>query len=98
MLANKGGGRYLTRLLSLSSYHSSKPSFETAKDEKKKKRGCCIFTRYLCAATWKKTFAVREGKAGCNAIFLAMPLIRSRNVFSLQGLSLITVLTQAVPD
>jgi hypothetical protein len=46
----------------------------------------------------EENFAAREGKAGCNAIFLVMPLIRGGKVFSLQDLSLITLLTQAVPD
>jgi len=57
----------------------------------RKRRGCCIFTHYLCAAAWKKIFAVREGKAGWNAIFLVTPLITGRKVRTLQSLSLITV-------
>jgi hypothetical protein len=81
-------------LLSLKSYYSRKPSFETATDGGKEKGvGGYIVTRYLCAAAWKKSFAVREGQAGCNAIFLVMPLIRGRKVCNLQGYSLITALT-----
>jgi hypothetical protein len=64
----------------------------------RKRWECCIFSRYLCAAAWKKSFAVREGKTGCNAIFLVMPSIRGRKVFTLEGFSLITALTQAVLD